>query len=250
VGDRKAKKTMLEVSRRFALDEICAWVTAVSFCDTRDADQGAYYLDRRSADAVWRCLTWDMDASFLGPSTRKVKSVLPFSDKPTGLRATLFRKLCDDDPNFPSYYVRFVTEALNHRVDPRTMQELLGKAAAIQDAFGSSDRAEHHLESIRAILRRRPAKFRRWMTEHFDAGDFHACTVTGVVGAFTVDSYPKQADFRGAYPAGASLVVKLADDAPEPTAWEVNGQRREGGRRQLRLDVQEETTIKPIYRED
>lgn len=109
---RKDRPVTMEIEgERFNLDDLCAWVLAMTFTSTTDNDQGAYFRDRTPPDAPWHCLTWDLDAAFnTGIYTHKGVSVdctrQPF-EMLYGERARMFFQLAGASPEFRQYFRNF-----------------------------------------------------------------------------------------------------------------------------------------------
>lgn len=125
VNARRSLVTMESAAERFDIDHLCAWIFAVSFCDTRDEDQGGYFKDSSVPDAVWQCLTWDMDGSF--HHGRVVKKQKFDFERMRGLRSRLFRRMCENDPAFREYYRQFAERMLREQVSSEQIRELTAK---------------------------------------------------------------------------------------------------------------------------
>lgn len=120
---------MRSAAERYDLENLCAWIFAVTFCDTDDEDQGAYYKDRRNAAAVWRSLTWDMDNSFDYAKHEK-KQKFEF-ERVRGTRARLFRQLCENDPAFRDHFRGYAERMLQEKVAPAQIRALVAKYRAL-----------------------------------------------------------------------------------------------------------------------
>lgn len=121
--------TMEQVGKRFDLNNLCAWMFAMTFCDTRDEDQGGYFKDRTNPDDVWHSLTWDMDGSF-----RHGKPVFEQEidfDRVRGMRSRLFRRVCETDPDFRKHYEEFARNRLATVASPEAIRQLVEKYRGI-----------------------------------------------------------------------------------------------------------------------
>lgn len=120
---RKEKTGDLDVHRsRFDIDDLCAWVLAMSFTSTTDNDQGAYFRDRSKPESPWHCLTWDLDAAFnTGPYTYKDRTVdagRQCFDILVGDRSLLFFKLVSGSAEFRDYFRAFAERKLRNELTP------------------------------------------------------------------------------------------------------------------------------------
>lgn len=120
--------TMQGVAERYDLDDLCAWMFAITFCGTRDEEQGGYYKDKRDPHAVWSSLTWDMDGSFNRGRAGEAQR-FDFSSR-KGLRHRMFRRLCISDPAFRIHYREFSARMLQDRVSPGQIRALAAKYRA------------------------------------------------------------------------------------------------------------------------
>ncbi|WP_170157220.1 CotH kinase family protein [Roseimicrobium gellanilyticum] len=118
--------SMAEEGARFDLEELSAWVLAMTFTATTDNNQGGYFRDRSSSDAVWRTLTWDMDQAFNEIVQVVDGRRINYSEQPfeaiIGDRARLFFRLIEGSSEYRDYFRRFV----RHKLESSLTQENLG----------------------------------------------------------------------------------------------------------------------------
>lgn len=248
IKNKKDKKTLEEASEHFDLKDLCAWIMAISFCDTDDSDQGGYFLDRRSGDSRWRSLTWDLDCSFMGRASKRYR--IPFSDKPKGLRARLFNSLLHDDPAFRDYYIAFATEALNHRVTPDVLKALVQKYRDIHDRYGETPVNRAWLSRVALILEQRPREYRDLLARDLKSGEWHRCKITGISAPYVVDGYEKHAGYRGFYPSGSVVSVTVPESAGQVSHWLVDDRIHVADGNRFVYKVTAPVIIKPVFVDD
>ncbi len=117
--------TMEEAGKRFDLDQLSAWILAISFCGTNDEGQGAYYFDLRDPEARWRSTAWDMDGSFEHGTGAGVNDF--YFDVIKGERGRLFRRLIVDDPAYRDFFRAKARHALDTCFSPDSIRRLIGK---------------------------------------------------------------------------------------------------------------------------
>ncbi|HRX56324.1 MAG TPA: CotH kinase family protein [Verrucomicrobiales bacterium] len=117
---KRTQVDLAEEARRFDLEDLCAWVLAVTFTATTDSDQGAYFRVHANPPGPWHCLTWDMDGAFNTGiyvyKGREVDCRRQCFETLVGERALLFNRLCQGSSEFREYFRAFVhrkLEALN-----------------------------------------------------------------------------------------------------------------------------------------
>lgn len=146
VNSPESKVDMQSAGRRFDLEDLCAWIFAVTFCDTRDEDQGGYFRDNRYPDALWRTVVWDMDGSFNHGEPPK-KQLFEF-DEIRGLRGRLFHRLCESDPAFRAHYRQYAERMLKEKVAPDQIRALTERYKAIVRTGLFEPRCNELLETI------------------------------------------------------------------------------------------------------
>ena len=152
----KKPLTMERAAERIDVANLTRHLFTVMFCFTTDWAQGASMLDRDHADPKWFWMHWDMDQSFyLRGSNRLEPWQQPFFELVTlqgtrdeleaygivtddrhdarhrqDVRRMLFIQLLRD-LDYRRYFVRFVTNALNHELTPAFFEDLLARYARL-----------------------------------------------------------------------------------------------------------------------
>lgn len=155
---------MEEEAAKFNLQDLNAWVLAMSFTATGDNNQGAYFRDRRHPGAVWQSLVWDMDWAFdegvhqtpqgpLRPSTDSFRVLL-------GDRARLFNRLFDNNAEYRQAYQQFARERLSTQLSRETVLKLMDRYESLASRHpSSSPKLMAVMQTTRAFLERRHAEY-------------------------------------------------------------------------------------------
>jgi len=125
VEDEPSPMTMEKAGARFDLDQLSAWILAISFCGTNDEGQGAYYFDLRNPDARWRSTAWDMDGSFEHGFDANPGDF--YFDVIKGERGRLFRRLIADDPAYRDFFRAKARHALDTCFSPEAVRKLIAR---------------------------------------------------------------------------------------------------------------------------
>lgn len=154
---------MREVAAHFSIEDICAWVLAISWCGTTDNDQGGYFLDRRDPSAIWRSVAWDMDGSFNHGEAGGNPDVQ--FERVKGIRGRLFERLCAEDPEFPVHFREYATRFFAEVLPPSKLRALIDeyRAIAITDPFAND--LERHRSSLDNTEEYLNGRARRYPTE-------------------------------------------------------------------------------------
>lgn len=167
--------TFQDAASHFNLQDLCAWVVAMSFTVTVDNNQGAFYRNLDAPGAAWQTLTWDLDGAFKrgfegDPERLKMFSDDPFQRVLLGLRARLFRRLVAESAEFRDYFRQFAHETVTRRL-PR--EKLLG----LTDRYLELARLQPKLEpgftpvlrKARSFLETRSEAFLAYVDQSMDA---------------------------------------------------------------------------------
>ncbi len=229
VETRPAPLTMSVISTKVDLDSLSRHVFTFMFCATGDWAQGAAVRDNSDANARWFWVHWDLDQSFRwreDPDWERPGIGLMIhddrNDQLQDVRARIFNRLREEDPEFSEYFTKLLTDVLNHQVDT----EFLG---SLVDRY-SFDVSRQRLRELRAFFEHRPAHLRSEMSQYLHAGPSYEVRVEGPEGiALRIDGYSESTGYEGWYPAGSEITVELdAPDANGFSHWSVNGRRHEG----------------------
>ncbi len=149
--------SMREEGERFHLEDLSAWVLAMTFTATTDNNQGAYFRDRHTPGQPWRTLTWDMDQSFNDSVHVLHGRQVNFRDTPfdaiIGDRAKLFFRLIEGSAEYRDYFRSYVRDKVRRHLTHERMMNLVDKHVDI--ARQQPDRAPallDILEDTRAFL--------------------------------------------------------------------------------------------------
>lgn len=164
---------LAEEASRFDLDDLCAWVLAITFTSTTDNDQGAYYRDASVPDAPWRCLTWDLDAAFnTGLYIYKERTVdcsRQAFEILVGERGILFYRLIAGSPEFREQFRTFARQKLEKDLPPDALLALVDRHIAQARALPHlTDEALPALERSRAFLATRHQAYFALLDELLD----------------------------------------------------------------------------------
>lgn len=190
-------------SERVDIRNLTRSLFAYMYCGTNDWYQGAAVLDRSQAESRWYWLTWDMDESFIdGWKTSKGElweqdalAQVVTADSKTGywrttyynFRSALFSRLMNNDARYRSYFLRTVTDALNHELTSAFFKERIeyydSMLEAYQDPVPSRDL--RHYEASKEFVRNR-GEFVRKSLQHrlarsrFSLGDVYRVSFEGL----------------------------------------------------------------------
>lgn len=262
-----APLTMRQAEQRIDVANLTRHLFTVMFAYTTDWAQGAALLDRNDADARWFWLHWDMDQSFYLRGSMQVEPwEQPFMGLVTlrgtrdeleawgivtddrhnnrhrsDLRRIIFLQLLRD-PEYRRYFIRFVTDALNHELTPAFLDRLLARYSDLEAAPGLYSRVD-----LGEYFRRRPDFVRAELGVRFRLGAPLAVRINGAPGAkLLVDGYLETGVYQGRYFRGQTLRVESLDAAAAPIShWLVNGARVDGARLELVVDAP--TVIEPVF---
>ena len=267
-----APLTMTRATERIDVENLTRHLFTVMFAFTTDWAQGAALLDRDDPEARWFWLHWDMDQSFdirgivdLEPWEQPFMELVtldaPLDDlKLYGIvtdqrhtdrhmydvRRVIFNKLLED-PAYRDYFVRFVTDALNHELTPAHFEELLETYGFLAESPGVYSRVD-----LGEYLRRRPDFVRSEVARHFGLEAPVWVQVEGPAATtYRIDGVAWRGRYRGAYFPGQAVSLEVTGrETPALSHWLVNGERVEGEGADgsaLRLTVETSLTIEPVF---
>ena len=264
-----APMTMEQIAERIDVDNLTKHLLALMFCFTTDWAQGAALLDRTDPEARWFWLHWDMDQSFYsrgrlaGKAWEQPVMELITLDAETSfleghgiltderhtrrhtidLRRILFNQLLED-PDYQAYFLRVVSDALNHQLTPSFFDSMLARyefLARQPGVFGDMD--------MHAYLENRPAFLRAEVARHFGLGDPQTVQLLGPDDVeYTVDGFPERGPWQGTYFPGQEVRLSITSSHRDRLLhWEVNGETIDA--EELVLAVDTPTQIRPILAE-
>ncbi len=245
VSAQRAPLRLARVAERIDTDNLARHILTIMYCGTHDWAQGAAVLDLRSADRRWFWVLWDLDTSFRGlevepwrrPSVAHFTAPHPIER--SDLRGRLFRRLLREDPAFAPFFAGVAAEALNHRLTPAFLRDLVRRSEPLSVSgppFGGFDlqayfdhRGDVLFDAIaRALGRPRP----------------HVVHIQAPDGArLRVDGYDHGQAYRGRYFDGQTVSVEAAGaDGASLLRWSVDGASVDGSR--LSFAVHHDTVIR------
>ena len=264
--DANEPLVMERAAERIDIANLTRHLFTVMFCFTTDWAQGAGMLDGDEADAKWFWMHWDMDQSFDARGSVELQPwQQPFFQLVTlrgardeleaygivtddlhdarhrgDVRRLLFTRLLRD-PDYRRYFVRFVTDALNHELTTPFFEDMLARYSDLEQATGINSRVD-----MREYLRRRPDFVRAELADRFNLRGPYAVRVEAPDGlGLVVDGYPETGPYEGTYFRDQTFTVAVADeDGGDVSHWLVNGERREGP--EVRLTVDEAHLIRAV----
>ncbi len=252
--DRRIKMTMAEAGRHINLDNYTRHMISFIFCGDSDWRQGVAVLDEREPYPKWYWINWDMDHSFKDfkktskSGKRWEQQAIDLILKKRGdVRATIFRRLRNDSPEFGAYFARMTTDLFNHRIDPEYLNTRLDTYRQLAETFGRDNQTS--IDKLREYVNNRPDYIRRQTKVIFEAGDFFYCSVKGPPGtAFEIDGYPEDYDYNGWYFQQQTVTVRIVGPrADQFSHWLVNGNRVDTV--PLVHHIIANTTIEPVFKQ-
>ncbi|MFQ5503143.1 MAG: CotH kinase family protein, partial [Phycisphaerae bacterium] len=252
--NRRIKMTRAEADRHINLDNYTRHMLSFIFCGDSDWRQGVAVLDETDPHPKWYWINWDMDHSFKDfkktskSGKRWEQQAIDLILKKRGdVRATIFRRLRNESPDYCAYFARITTDLLNHRIDPEYLNTRLDHYRQLGETFGRDNKKS--IDKLREYVNNRPDFIRRQMKALFKAGDYFHCSVRGPHGLkFNIDGYPEDYDYRGWYFQDQTIEVRIVGPrASELSHWRVNRQRID--MHPLIHTITSNTTIEPVFKE-
>lgn len=218
------------------------------FCGTNDWYRAAAVLDRAKENAKWRWIIGEMDGSFVGgqhtsmnnPWEKKALTQVVVGDSETRLwqathrdfRSLLFESLMNNDALYRDYFLRTVTDVLNHELTPEFFSKRFefydGLIDTYKDAIPEKDIRQFQL--IKDFARHRARFIRRSLQDQFSRTRFNLGKVytVSVVSPekgteYVVDDYPVQNSYSGKYFEGQRITIRTLGKST-PKGWLVNGE--------------------------
>lgn len=151
---------MAEEGAKYDLQNLNAWVLAMTFTATGDNNQGAYFRDRRHPGAPWQSLTWDMDWAFdegvHQTATGPVHPAKAPFEVLLGDRARLFNRLFDHSEEYRLAFQQYAEERLSNQVSREAVMALMDRYESLARRHpSSSPRLLEAMKSTRSFLERR-----------------------------------------------------------------------------------------------
>ncbi len=158
----------------YDLNDLCAWVLAMTYTITTDNDQGGYFKDKLKPQAIWQSLTWDMDGAFNLSVSQHGSSRDLYFDDPfavlSGFRAKLFMRLFNESPEFRQFYAKFVRETLATKLTPNYLMGLSDRYLDLaQKAPSTHPEMVSIIEKVKIFLRDRNEAYLKLIAKKLEA---------------------------------------------------------------------------------
>jgi hypothetical protein len=233
------------------LDNLTSWVVTILFCGTTDIWQGTLARDRRSPEARWFWVTWDLDHSFMdlyqrAPVPWEIDTFDSLLGAPDA-RSRILGRLLDSDPQYRERFIRTVARVLNHVLTPAFLQERLTHYRIVAGMYDIQPR--DFLDRIEEFFARRPAVVRRLMRQYAGAGEPIPVRVAIPDGAaLEIDGHRTTGAYDGTYFAGTPIMVTVPAELRQQFAgWSVNGADLDDGGPALTIPVTTTLRIEPRF---
>ena len=239
---------MEEMEALADLDNLSAYILSVAYCGTTDGFQGAALMDLEAKTPRWAWINWDMDHGFVDYYAERFPPRAPWEQESWELaykregfrnyaswriqgdvRSILFSRLMDESPAYRERFLRFASDALNHRL---TEENLEGPIARMEKlAKGVGGQRMESFGEYREFVRRRPELLRQGLASLFGAGPARRVEVDLPAGAWaTIDGYRRRGTYVGHYFEGQEIEL-VGDEGGGIRGWAVEGGREYPGRR-------------------
>jgi hypothetical protein len=204
---------LANVSTMIDVDNMTRWFIATLFCATFDPYQGpGQFRDPARADAPWFWAHWDMDASFrdwrhdtFAGLTERIRERRR-GRRPSEPRAYLLTRLLAEDPEYREFFQRLWTDAMNHRITQRFLDERFDHYRTIATRYGIKDL--RYLDRVRLFIERRPARIRQIAEQWLNTPLSVRLRVAGT-GSVLLDGHPVSAGFEGYYFPGMRVALDI-----------------------------------------
>lgn len=259
---------MESASRKVDIHNLTRSLFAYMYCGTNDWYQGAAILDKEQVHPKWYWITWDMDESFrdnwktsrgaLWEQDALAQVVV--ADSKTGywrttyynFRSALFSRLMNNDPGYRSYFLRTVTDVLNHELTRPFLEERIKHYEAMLENYRDPvpGKEIRQFRETSEFLKRR-AEFvrhslqRRFSQSRFDLGELYRVDFEGPAPnmAYEIDGYSEDGKYSGMYFDGQTIEIRVPGILGTQR-WIVNGKSIDG--ETISLPVHEDLLISHI----
>ncbi len=221
---------MSDVEEEVDLINMTNWMISILYAGVTDPFQGAALLDETDPNARWFWVNWDMDHAFMDLYDQAAlpweidnfngRSGVLKKKKP---RSIIFDRLRRESPEYRIFFLRRITEVLNHILTPERVSQKVARYEDIASSYGISDRT--FLEMLQDYVKGRPAALRRQLNTFFDAGDSYRLSISSRIPLdIRVDGYQVGQAYTGWYFADTPARITIPEsDRQLIGAWVVNG---------------------------
>jgi hypothetical protein len=254
--DMKMKMTMEEAAKYIDVDSLSRYIFSIMYCGDSDGFQGVAVLDKSLPDAKWFWINWDPDHSFQDRYRYKAKNkkrkiweqdAIELVINKGLIRSVLFTRLLTESLQYRLYFLRLVTDVLNHCITAEFMNSRIDHYEQLAISYGIQDFA--FINRYRLFTEHRPAFIRKQMAQYCGAGESFSCEVKGPRGIeYNIDGYPERAGYQGWYFRGQPIRVEIAGQHTRGFShWLVNGKKVAVS--QLVYPVSSAIVIEPVFSE-
>jgi hypothetical protein len=261
-SENRAQIGIERVSEKIDLHNLTRNLFSLMFCGANDRFQEAAVLDNSEIDPRWRWVTWELsdcfqnkwalpngEAQWQQAALRQVVARDPATQSwnPTyrSFRSDLFAQLLNNSPEYVEYFLRTVTDALNHEITSDFLESRHAHYESLLEQF-HDPLLEGQIEDFRSVrdyLKHRPDYIREDIQAAFGLEGVHTVNVS-LPGRkpFAVDGHAINGHYSGRYFSGQTIEVRLNEvSALEPVSWTVNGKIISGN--PVRVAVTTDTLI-------
>ncbi|HCG04133.1 MAG TPA: hypothetical protein DEV75_03270 [Desulfovibrio sp.] len=240
-----APLTMQQAERRMDLRSMCAIIFGAVYLGENDWDQGAFLMDKTAASPRWTNIAWDLDQAFQFLSPGKPLAKRPgwkfAMDEKKAVRMRLFLRLWGESPEFREYFLRYVTDALNHTLNDAARERLFTRYEALDQKVGNT---MFDQDLARRLLAHRAEEVLDETVRDLGAPRWHQVRVSAP-GPVRIDGQPGYAEYTGRYFEGQRIsVAPPQQGCGRFLHWEVDGARHDAP--QLDLPVRSAMRIRAI----
>ncbi len=241
-----APLTMQQVERRMDLHSMCAIIFGSMYLGANDWDQGAFLLDRAQPDPVWMNIAWDLDQAFqhLSPTAPLEKRPgWKFAmDEAKAVRMRLFLRLWKEAPEFRTWFLRYMADALNHTLHPSELERMIAPYVAMEGQLG---REMFDQDLAAAMLAARPVQVMEETVRDLGAPAWSAVRVSSPCPV-RIDGMADYTEYTGRYFMGQTVRLHAMPPAGKRFShWEVDGARRDGP--DMELAVEGPMAIRAVF---
>uniref|UniRef100_B8DJ72 Uncharacterized protein n=1 Tax=Nitratidesulfovibrio vulgaris (strain DSM 19637 / Miyazaki F) TaxID=883 RepID=B8DJ72_NITV9 len=241
-----APLTMRQVERRMDLRSMCAIIFGSVYLGANDWDQGAFLLDKTQPDPRWTNIAWDLDQAFQHLSPTAPLERRPgwkfAMDEAKAVRMRLFLRLWKEAPEFRTWFLRYVVDALNHTLRPSELKRMIAPYVAMERQLG---REMFDQDTAAAMLAARPVQVMEETVRDLGAPAWSAVHVSSSC-PIRIDDMADYTEYTGRYFMGQTVRLHATSQDGKPFShWEVNGVRHGGP--DMELTVEGATTIRAVF---
>lgn len=246
-----------QASERIDLRNLTRNLFMLMFCGSNDHFKEGAVLDRSENHPRWRWITWETAGCFSDrwvtqggepwhqAAVRQVASRDRKNQAWTAtyrsLRTDLFAQLLNNSPDYVEYFLRTVTDVLNHEATPGFLQRQYARYEQLltdyRDPVGD-DRLADFRQAEYYVLRR-PEFVREDIRRAFGLAGIYTVQVNVPREySLAIDGYKKNGAYSGRYFADQTVRMSLPGvDEDATVVWRVNGKTLSGNPARIQVTV-------------